>query len=644
MKFEKPYDIGNTIVSASVSETGKIITLNTAHKKHGFIKLAPVKSFSNSNWYNPEEVRLYRNSFLSDVTASKGYGLDFSNHGKNFPSAENDVTNLRFESNILYSEFVSNKFIFKKHIFTPIDENCVIQLYELQNLTEAQIRLEFKVAGYFGIIRASYGQITENGPIPIPPVKNHYKNLGENKFLITEIGTESLASIEVSGDYDQFHLIEEITAQDEPFTIANEGIIVVPPAKLISLALIIRISDEPALVSPSMSMPEIYKALQNTRDYWDKLRVYTGNHKWDFIINRNFAYSYGCCFIKKFGAMITDHQSLPLTWNRDNYFMYKLMESVYRITLNSEILEALKCHIKWLFTYITENGWGRSHLVNGKIKDKVFQFDQQCYPVLELYDYLRINPDSESEIRSFAPLLNKVSDVLFCAKGKGVMLFETKENPADDPVKYPYHFSTQILAWKTFKVLASLNARYAFSNRDFLSIAEEIKADILKYMITEDNDKSIFCYTTDLRGNYELYHDANDMPFALASLWGFVDVADSVYLNSFDWAFSERNRGYYLGEFGGLGSDHAKGHWPLGDSQVQAIATAMIKSNIAIGYKLLESIQSMLQSVVQKDGLFSESVHHDTGKVFTRYWFAWPGASISWFYMLNKFNKLQEEF
>ena len=82
--------------------------------------------------------------------------------------------------------------------------------------------------------------------------------------------------------------------------------------------------------------------------------------------------------------------------------------------------------------------------------------------------------------------------------------------------------------------------------------------------------------------------------------------------------------------FGGLGSDHAKGHWPLGTSQLLSIALSYKNKT---GKNLWNNTLKRLIDIVIEDGLFPESVNPETGKVFTRYWFAWPGATISWLYL-----------
>jgi uncharacterized protein len=630
--MKKPFDIGNSIVSASIAEDGKIITLNCGHNKHGFIKLAPIQSFSNENWYIPEKVREYRNSFLSKETAESGVGIVFDFEVDQKPTMELPL-HYKGDFNILYKKLCFGRLELNNYVFIPPGENILISLYDIENYTAETVDVHFSLLGEFGIIRASYGQITENGPIPIPETDNCFQKLSENSFKITENGTVSSSLVKVIGEYDNYNISQVNLSSKTPFTVDNSGKMKICSGKKANIALIISLSDSIDIETTNLDLESVFALMKETEEYWKKFAVKTDNEELDYIVNRNFAYSYGCCFLKEFGAMITDHQSLPLTWNRDNYFMFKLMEEVYKKTENSKLLHDMGKHIEWLYTWITKGGWGRSHLVNGKMKDKIFQFDQQCYPILELYDYMQFAEAPSVLLNKCLSKLDMLSDLLLLKKGCNVTLFETDENPADDPVLYPYHFSTQILAWKTFKILAELNDKYNFSGKKYAEIADKIQTSVLKYMITEYDGKKLFCYTTDAKGNYELYHDANDLPTVLGLSWDFIDAKNDVFQNTIDWAFSKKNRGFYPGKFGGLGSDHAKGHWPLGTSQLLAIAK--MKNNNPDGIELWSSTLKTLKSIVMNDGLFSESVYPDSGEVFTRYWFAWPGATVSWLYLLS---------
>ena len=544
----KPFDIGNGILSASISSNGKIISVNSAHKKHGYIKLTPVKPFSNNNWYNPEKVRVYRNSFLSKETEEKGYSLLFDFEKKNLPVNEHPICFIE-KTNTVFIKKIYDEFVINKIIFIPPEKNFLIYLHEIKNISSKEISLPFTVIGNYGITRASYGQITENGPIPIPQIKNIIKKVKSNQLTITEEGTESSGFLQLIGDFSEFNFKFNKLTSPTPTDFENSGKINIGANEQKHLALIIGLSDSRTQNISDFTLEEILFWKKETDNYWEKLSIETGNKEVDYIINRNLAYTFGCCCIKSTGAMITDHQSLPLTWNRDNYYMYKLLESAYRLNKNPDILKAMKNHIVWLFTYITEIGWGRSHLINGRIKDKVFQLDQQCYPIIQFYDFLNNINEDRALLELCIPKLDELSDLLFTKKSKDLMLFETDENPADDPVLYPYHFSTQILAWKTFNVLDELNRKYNFSGKNYEKIAKDIKDNVFQFMIGEIEGKQVFCYTTDAKSNFEYYHDANDLPSALAPLWNFLNIEDEVFKNTVNWAFSEKNRGYYHGIF-----------------------------------------------------------------------------------------------
>ncbi|CRF29106.1 Uncharacterised protein [Mycobacterium tuberculosis] len=90
------------------------------------------------------------------------------------------------------------------------------------------------------------------------------------------------------------------------------------------------------------------------------------------------------------------------------------------------------------------------------------------------------------------------------------------------------------------------------------------------------------------------------------------------------FAFTEENKGgFYPGPFGGLGSVHTPHSWPLGDAQELAWHRLNGRPED------WAQVWSKLQATGQRDGLFSEAVDEQTGRVRSRYWFSWPGAAIA---------------
>ena len=52
----------------------------------------------------------------------------------------------------------------------------------------------------------------------------------------------------------------------------------------------------------------------------------------------------------------------------------------------------------------------------GKMKDKIFQFDQQCYPILELYDYMQFAEAPSVLLNKCLSKLDMLSDLLLLKK------------------------------------------------------------------------------------------------------------------------------------------------------------------------------------------------------------------------------------
>ena len=128
---------------------------------------------------------------------------------------------------------------------------------------------------------------------------------------------------------------------------------------------------------------------------------------------------------------------------------------------------------------------------------------------------------------------------------------------------------------------------------------------------------------TDLEGQYQFYHDANDLPTVYAPLWGFCDKTDPHWLGTMQFAFTPDNKGgYYLGHFVGLGSVHTPHKWPFGDGQ------ELLYAWISGDDKRKQQVLEKLKTTACWDGMYNEAVDENTGEILSRYWFSWPGAFI----------------
>lgn len=128
---------------------------------------------------------------------------------------------------------------------------------------------------------------------------------------------------------------------------------------------------------------------------------------------------------------------------------------------------------------------------------------------------------------------------------------------------------------------------------------------------------TLYAYAVDGRGGHYLYHDANDVPLALAVAWGFCSADDAVWRNTMEFAFSVDNPGVYSGR---LGSVHTPGPWALGDLQDVITARALNDQDRE------RAAWTRLRRGAAIDGALPEAYDAESGAVISRTWFAWPNA------------------
>jgi pantothenate kinase-related protein Tda10 len=205
-------------------------------------------------------------------------------------------------------------------------------------------------------------------------------------------------------------------------------------------------------------------------------------------------------------------------------------------------------------------------------------------------------------------------------------LFKTDETPADDAVEHPYHFSSHILLWHTLTSLAMLQALVPDCIKTPVAEwATKVHSATMKNFSTDNprTGQPMFAYLTSTRGEFQLYHDANDLPSALAPKWGFCDASSERWRNTLDFAFSADNLGFFPdGINAGLGSVHTMDPWPLGDSQ------ELLYAELAGLPEREKTIRNRLARIVQWDGLYPEAIDRHTGATTSKHWFGWPGCFI----------------
>ena len=579
----KPLDFGGHGVTGSVDEYGRLIALNTFHPVHGYVTLTVAPPFPEAERYNPAAVRAYRAS----LAALEGFGPLISK-----PVRMREAYLL--EGAIPYVRL------------TLEDGSTVESTTFAWGGGAIQIwRGDVKPLCFVGTLsmqRCAYTQLTEGGPVAMPPVRTHAELFDgvltlENPALYTTVAIAGFAQ----------DLVWQ-AEQDGPLTLDL-------PLATDAPGLVFTFGSDPLFTREdmlSMAQVDVDLALRRERRDWVARRPPDAR---DPVVWRGLVY--GEMLAVPVGeplCILTDHMLLPLSWNRDAYYVARAL-----LSWGDPIaVDVVRRHLLWMFETADRPGgaWGRCYLANGRVKDPAYQLDQQVFPLIELAEYVAETGDGATweRLREHVPAVLRA---LLARRDSAAGLFPTDETPADDPLAFPFHFSSHILIWRAVKLLNGLD-----DSLDYEALADEIRERALVAFAAQRDGVPLFAYATDGAGQVHFYHDANDVPLALAPAWGFVEADDPVWHATVDFAFSPANvGGYYAGR---LGSVHTRAAWPLGDAQDIIVARVLNDADRE------RRAWDRLHAAAQWDGALPEAVDPATNAVASRPWFAWPNALAAW--------------
>ncbi len=578
----KPFDFGTDGLTGSLNQTGQLIALNFYHPKHGYVTLTTAEPFPEHERYNPTEVRAYRASLAN----LPGFGYAFVQSVVSHQS-----TSLEDAISTVELEFAAGG---KVQIITLDQGSSVTQRWQCTGVIP-------RWRGRISLQRCAYTQLTEGGPISAPPVKMiaSFQNgalVLENPLLGCAVAIVGLPHGEAWEQQADGALTVDLPGH------GGESILGYGVGLTLTAAL--------------------DAAWQSWHEDFDKrlaARLQMWKERWagippNSLIRRGLVYGLSMCVQTGAGTCIlTDHMLLPLAWNRDAYYV-----ALALLHWQPSLRRIVKQHLVWLFETAEriDQTWGRCYLANGKIKDQAYQLDQQLFPLLELADYVITIRDTHI-LAHFKPQVDAVVESLLQRKAQGMWLFPTDETPADDPIALPYHLSSHILLWYTL-----MRLQKAGLGDHFATMAQHLWTAINDYFVIARAEQSpIYAYAVDGAGRSHLYHDANDLPLALAPLWGFVAADDPTWRATIEFAFSEANIGGF--HEGRLGSVHTRAAWSLGDIQDLLIALVTNDSQRE------RQAWHYLRKAAQRDGALPEAYDPHSGAVISRYWFAWPSAALA---------------
>ena len=329
-------------------------------------------------------------------------------------------------------------------------------------------------------------------------------------------------------------------------------------------------------------------------------------------------------------VILTDHRILPLSWTRDAYWQALALLAADEPGDRERVAD----HLRWLWRRCErpDARWARSHHADGRRKDVAFQADQQLYPLVELADFWRWTGSLPAGV-DWSTAVARVWDAFTATVDPRLGLVPSAENAADDPAVAPFIGSSQILLWYAARRVAELADAGALAlDARKLCDAAVRTGDAFHRRIAGDPAAG-WAYAVDASGRRVDYHDANDLPVALAPVWGFCDATDAGWRRTMELAFSPANPAWAAGRFAGLGSVHTAGAWTLGDVQ------AWIRARCTADAAGMNAAIERLARVAMPDGMLPEA--YDTESLApVRHWFAWPGAALAALRLLDDGGRL----
>lgn len=669
----KTIDLGNNNgTSVALGPLGSVLQLSTFHPCQGIVVASPYEQFDGNRFRDQQYVRSYRKHMLNSVRGGiPGFGLRF-NDAVHHVAIDFQAANLITVSFPLPGG-LSVALSVRVEEDGELVQSAVVTSSSTSNAT---VRVGYTLDLGISVNRASYGQLTEAGPIPIPKSQNQLKMDGGGKyFSITNPHLEAHLEgcLEADGITVNLDHVREQVAFDLPINAESTHWLDMPPASERVIVARLKLFPDTEL-RHGFDVPLCAKKrlTAGMRQVWLNNATLES-----FIIRRNLEYILGCLVVPvshEQVALMTDHVALPLGWNRDNYWQLWFILNVRR-NLDSLVLpeaisgyrnaidQTAKGHLLWVFrgAQRPHGYWHRSYLVTGKPKDgPTFQLDQQCYPLLELCDFYDNYPEETELVQKILSegVPGEILELLWSKRDPVTSLFPTDETPGDDKVEYPFHFSSHVLLWYTLSRMTQLLKEVGMPSSGLQCLkppilqsrAQELRSATLRHFVTQNKPSSvnghvnsynnvtriretIFAYLCDGQGQQCLYHDANDIPTLLAAKWNFIPATRElgIWKDTMDWALSPSNALGYFGSyscdnssspFAGLGSVHTPDPWPLGFFQ------EFLYANMTGDSKRQRDAWRRIRNAMLFDGTFSEAVDARTGESTSKSWFSWPGCMI----------------
>lgn len=282
------------------------------HPHHGVVVLSAFDQFDGDRFYDPTYVRYYRTRLLDYVKKSNpGFGLHV--HGE--PVNATMVTKYPHEMRLSYDTLEGVQVC---RIISVAADGSVKQKTVLSTLIPSGVSVPIHLDLGMSLNRASYGQLTEGGPIPLPESLNLFQVAKDgSSFTLNNPNLKTAVQGGFRTDSKDFPGMD---FDDSSQVFHGKRVqckattrLQIMPGVPVTLTLSFRLQAQDFC----FSMPDHCTQVDAVHMPTWKLQDPVALH----IIHGNLEYVLGNCTIpisETSTCVITDHVALPLGWNRDN--------------------------------------------------------------------------------------------------------------------------------------------------------------------------------------------------------------------------------------------------------------------------------------------------------------------------------------
>jgi hypothetical protein len=325
-------------------------------------------------------------------------------------------------------------------------------------------------------------------------------------------------------------------------------------------------------------------------------------------------------------CILADHRILPLSRTRDAYWQARLLLAASQRAGHRDDTSIVEDHLRWLYLRCErpDGRWARSHLADGRRGEAVFAADQQLYPLLELVEYLSVTGSLPRlpSARTWPDLVAEAWAAVERDIDPESGLLRTEQDLDGGSPAHAFLASDQVLLWYVATRLAETAGHLGLSRAALLDMATRTRTAVDLHL-TVVGPLGQQWARVDARGGAELAVDAQDLPLALAPLWGFCRPTLPAWGATLRFAFDAANPHATVGPMGGLGSRELPGTWTLGDI-VGWVAFGLMGDRAAADAALERLVGASFV-----DGMLPEAYDPEGSGSIERHWFAWPGAALA---------------